>query len=131
MKNLLYVFASAFTLFATAAMAQPAAPRLVVAVSCSCNDAMGQAYFESMKNILSKDAHFQQIGWRESSERNAIRVHIISMPLESTDNSPRSALSIVFTHDGTLVHQFIETCTHIPIADCAMKVVHDLEEMEN
>ena len=132
MKTILrYTCILAAVLFGNLAHAQHAAPRLAVSISCSCNDAMGQAYVAAVKDILSKDAHFQQMSSREGALRGAIRVHIISMPLESADGTQRSALSIVFTHDGTLVHQFIETCAHIPIADCAMNMIQDLKQMDS
>lgn len=110
--------------------AQHHVSRLGVTISCACNDAVGQAYVSAVKTILSKDERFQQMSLQEGAQKGAIRVHIISMPLESTDGTPRAALSIVFTHDGAMVHQFIETCTHIPIADCAMNMVRDLKDLE-
>jgi hypothetical protein len=100
-----------------------------VTISCVCEDPMGKAYFGAIKDILAKDPHFTQVSLQEGARRGAIRVNIISMPLDSQDGTPRSALSVVLTHDGTLMHQFIETCTHIPIFDCAQSMVRDLREL--
>jgi len=109
------------------AQAQPADRTVGVTISCSCDDASGKAYVDAVKNNMVKDGHFQQMSLQEGAEKGAILVNIISMPVESTDGKPHSVLSIVYSHDGVMVHQFIETCPHLTVEECAMNMVRDLK----
>lgn len=85
----------------------------------------------AVKETIAKDPHYRQMSMEEGVRKSAIRIHIVSMALESPDGKPHAVLSIVYTHDGALMHQFIETCTRIPIADCAQAVLKDLKDLES
>lgn len=100
-----------------------------ITITCSCDDATGKAYVSAVRDLLAKDVHFREMSMEEGARKNAIRVNIISMPLESADGRPRAVLSIVCMHGDTMVHQFVETCTRIPIADCAQSMVQDLNDI--
>ena len=121
---------SALFTFRPTARAETLPAVMGVTISCACPDSTGQAYVAALKNAIAKDSHFRQMGLDEGFRKGAIRIHIISMELESSDGKPRAALSIVYTHDGVLMHQFIETCTRIPISDCAQAALKDLKELE-
>lgn len=100
-----------------------------ITITCSCDDATGKAYVAAVHTLLAQDAHYREMGMEEGIRKNAIRINIVSMALEPVDGKPRAALSIVCMHDGSLVHQFVETCTHIPIADCARSMVSGLSQI--
>lgn len=117
----------AFILFCGTLFAQAQkAHKISVSVTCTCDDATGQAYAVAVHQALSGNSHYQEVGVSEGMEHNAIRVNIISMPIGNAEDKPQSALSIVCLHNGVIMHQFIETCTHIPIGECAASMVHDL-----
>ena len=110
--------------------AERAAAPVNVNVSCECADTTGVAYGDAINDLLAKDSHFKRVGLEEAVRTSAIQIHIISLPLESTGGAPRAALSVVYTHEGTMMHQFITTCTHIPITECAAAMVRDLKRLE-
>ena len=100
-----------------------------VTVTCTCDDATGQAYAAALHDALAKSSRYREVGLSEGVEKNAIRISIVSLPLAAESNSgqtPRAALSIVCLHDGAILHQFVETCTKIPIKDCAESMLADL-----
>ena len=115
------------TLFASAQQAHRPVP---VAVTCICDDATGKAYVQALRAALARNAHYREVSATQDREGNAIRINIISMPLEENEGRPQSALSIVCLHDGALLHQFVETCTHIPIFDCAQSMIDSLAKWD-
>ena len=100
-----------------------------ITITCSCDDATGKAYVSAIRDLLSKDSHYREMSMEEGARKNAIRINIISMPLEAVDGRQRAALSIVCLHDGSIIHQFVETCTRIPIAECAESMVKGLSDL--
>ena len=106
--------------------------RARVNVVCSCDDATGKMYAEALHNALGNSKNYREVGRAEGMDDNVIRISIVSLPLsQGTDGQPpQSALSIVCLHNGSIIHQFVETCTHIPIADCAQSMLSDLLEWE-
>ncbi len=124
------ILLSSILLFRANAQGERVVAPMGVTISCACADPIGQAYVGAVKELLQKDNHYQQMSLEEGSRRGAIRVHIISMPLEQSDGRPRAALSVVYVHDGVMVHQFIETCTHLPVQDCALALIRGLREVE-
>ena len=99
---------------------------MAVAVTCTCDDVTGKAYASALHAALARSTHYKEVSAAQDPEGDAIRINIISMPLEESQGRPQSALSIVCLHDGALMHQFVETCTHIPIEDCAQSMVDSL-----
>ncbi len=125
------ILLSSIFLFRANAFAERVSPPMGVTISCACADPIGQAYVNAVKDLLQKDTHYQQMSMEEGARRGAIRVHIISMPLEESEGKPRAALSVVYMHEGVMVHQFIETCTHLPVQDCALALIRGLREVED
>jgi hypothetical protein len=101
-----------------------------VSINCTCDDVMGKQYVSAVRSLLAENAHYQQASAGTSSE-NSIRIHIISMAIPSPDGKPRSVLSIVCLHNGVMVHQFVETCTGVPIRDCAQSMVDGLKDLDS
>ena len=124
------ILLSSIFLFRSDAFAERLSPIMGVTISCACADPVGQAYVAAVRELLGKDTHYQQMSMEEGARKGAIRVHIISMPLETGDGKPRAALSVVYMHEGVMVHQFIETCTHLPVADCAQALVRGLRDVQ-
>jgi len=117
--------------FAAGAHAQSHA-RSLVTVSCSCDDATGKAYAKALNDALAASPLYKVVDSEEGMEKDAIRINIVSLPLEAQDpERPQSALSIVCLHQGALMHQFIETCNRIPIEDCAKSMVADLADWDS
>ncbi|MEO6923783.1 MAG: hypothetical protein ABI142_08160 [Bryocella sp.] len=117
---------------ASHAQAQPNA-RTGVSVVCSCDDVTGKLYAEALHNALTKNQHYREVGKAEGIDDGTIRISIISLPIsDGTDGQPpRAALSIVCLHNGAIIHQFVETCTHISITACAQSMLSDLLEWES
>ena len=118
-----------FLCFGAKAQAERPHVPVGITITCSCDDATGKAYVSAIRDLLSKDSHYREMGLEEGARNHAIRVNIISMPLEAVDGRPRVALSIVCLHDGSMLHQFVETCTRIPIAECAESMVKGLSDL--
>ena len=133
MHRLLIALTIVSSVFLSGRAAQAESPSTVtgVSISCACSDPVGQAYVSAVKKLLAGDAHFQQMSLEEGARKGAIRVHIISMPLDSADGTPRAALSVVTTHDGVMIHQFIATCTHLPVAQCAEEMMKSLRTVQD
>ena len=112
------------------AQAQKAHRSVGVTVTCTCDDATGQAYVSALHQALANSSRYREMSASEGFEKNAIRINIISMPLDPHEGRPQAALSIVCLHDGAILHQFVETCTHIPIEECAESMIHDLLQWE-
>ena len=112
----------------SAVQAQAKTVRARVSVVCSCDDTTGKLYAEALHQALSSNVHYREVGRAEGIDENAIRISIVSLPLtDGTDGTPaRSALSIVCLHNGAIIHQFVETCAHISIADCAKSMLTNL-----
>jgi hypothetical protein len=102
---------------------------VAVSISCACDDVMGKEYVSAVRSLLAANAHYQTTGG--SNSENSLRIHIISMPIQSPDGKPRSVLSIVCLHNGAMIHQFVETCTGIPIRDCAQSMVDGLKDLDS
>jgi hypothetical protein len=102
---------------------------IAVSISCACDDVMGKEYVSAVRSLLAENAHYQTAATGNSE--GSIRIHIISMAIQSPDGKPRSVLSIVCLHNGVMVHQFVETCTGIPIRDCAQSMVDGLKDLES
>lgn len=115
--------------FGAKARAEGAHGPMGITITCSCDDATGQAYVSAIHSLLAKDTRYREMGLEEGARKHAVRINIISMPLEAVDGHPRAALSIVCLHDGIMVHQFVEMCTRIPIADCAQSMVSGLRDL--
>jgi hypothetical protein len=105
----------------------------LVTVTCSCDDATGKAYAKALSVALASSAHYQEVGLQEGMDKDAIRINIVSLPISSGNDTerPKSALSIVCLHQGTLMHQFIETCDRIPIEECAKQLVTELASWDS
>jgi hypothetical protein len=116
-----------FGFFAPRAHAEHAGP-VAVAVYCSCDDAVGKAYVDAVKTALSNESSYRQVAFTHAGEEDVLSINIISMPI-TNDGKPSSALSIVCMHNGSMVHQFIETCNKIPLEDCARKMVDGLRDV--
>ena len=123
--TLLILGLSVTALAPSAARAQSA--RQHVTVTCSCDDSAGKAYVEALHRALAKSAQYREVGFADGQETDTIRINIVSLPLPDKDGRPQAALSIVCLHDGALMHQFVETCTRIPLEDCAQSMVTDLK----
>jgi hypothetical protein len=106
-----------------------ASTRSPVTVSCSCDDPTGKAYAKALHEALAKSAVYREAELPDSLNHDGFRISIVSLPLdtEADGQPPRGALSIVCVHDGAIMHQFIETCTKIPIDSCAKALLADLE----
>ena len=107
--------------------------RARVNVSCSCDDATGKLYATALHTALGNSQHYREVGRSEGSDDSVIRISIVSLPLEDgVEGQPaRAALSIVCLHNGSIIHQFVETCAHISITECAQSMLNDLLEWEN
>ena len=97
-----------------------------VVVTCTCDDATGQAYVTALRSALNRNPHYREVDLQEGVANNAIRINIVSMPLGTESGISKAALSVVVIHDGALLHQFVETCTRIPIQDCAESMLDDI-----
>ena len=106
-----------------------ASMRSPVTVSCSCDDPTGKAYAKALHEALAKSAIYREADLPDALNHDGFRISIVSLPLDAEANgqSARGALSIVCVHDGAIMHQFIETCTKIPIDSCAKALLADLE----
>jgi len=113
--------------------AHAAAPlKSFVSVTCICDDATGQAYAKALTAALAASPIYKQVSVEEGTEKDAIRINIVSLPLGNDGSDrPKSALSIVALHQGALLHQFIETCDRIPIEQCAQSLVADLKDWDS
>ena len=108
------------------------ATRARVNVVCSCDDATGKLYAEALHNALGNSQHYREVSRSEGLDDNVIRISIVSLPLDegAAGQAPHAALSIVCLHNGSIIHQFVETCTHLSIAECAQSMLTDLLEWE-
>ena len=129
MRNFLMTVALICTLgvFAPHARAEHHGP-VAVAVYCSCDDAVGQAYAAAVKAALTSGSNYRQVAYSHSNDEGVLSINIISMPI-TNDGKASSALSIVCMHNGSMVHQFIETCNKIPLEDCARQMVDGLRDV--
>ena len=107
-------------------------PRARVNVVCSCDDATGKMYAEALHSALSNSQHYHEVSRSEGMDDSVIRISIVSLPLDegAAGQAPHAALSIVCLHNGSIIHQFVETCTHISITECAQSMLSDLLEWE-
>jgi hypothetical protein len=101
-----------------------------VSITCSCDDAMGKAYGQAVRDLVAHDAHYREVA-QDAEEGATLRIHIISMPITTSEGMPGAALSIVCMHNGSLMHEFLTTCAHIPIADCAKNMVDGLSDISD
>lgn len=110
----------------------PKAPKkAMLSISCSCDDEVGKAYGKALSAAVAGSPVYKEVSEDESVNNGAITIHIVSMPLpDDGTGKPKSALSIVALHDGSLLHQFIETCNRIPIEDCAASLVADIKHWD-
>jgi hypothetical protein len=98
-----------------------------VTITCSCDDPTGKAYASALHAALASSSSYREVGLSEGIENNAIRINIISLPLDDAAQPGRTVLSIVVLHDGAILHQFIETtCNKVPIASCAQTMLAEL-----
>lgn len=98
-----------------------------VTITCSCDDPTGKAYASALHDALATSSSYREVDLSEGIEDNAIRINIISLPLDDDARSGRTVLSIVCIHDGAILHQFIETtCNKVPIASCAKTMLAEL-----
>lgn len=125
LKSIL-LFALVFCLFVSTGIGQTTR-KTSVSVACSCDDPMGRGYAEALRKALATDSHYREVGYQQGFERGAIRISIVSLPLaDDGSGNPKSALSIVCLHDGVILHQFVETCAHISIEDCAKSILSSM-----
>jgi hypothetical protein len=117
-----------FGIFAPRAHAEHHAAPVPVAIYCSCDDAVGQAYIAAVKSAIASESGYREVAFSHSNDEGVVSISIISMPIEN-DGKASSALSIVCMHNGAMVHQFIETCNKIPLEDCAKKMVDGLRDV--
>ena len=119
--------------FASTTQAQSRkATRARVNVVCSCDDATGKLYAEALHNALGSSQNYREVSRSEVMDDSVIRISIVSLPLDegAAGQAPHAALSIVCLHNGSIIHQFVETCTHISITECAQSMLTDLLEWE-
>jgi hypothetical protein len=124
-RNLAYLlFALPVVLIAPA----QASIRRPVAVSCSCDDPAGRAYAKALREALTTSDVYREADLTDTVRNDGLRISIVSLPLNTANEEPpKAALSIVCVHGAAIMHQFIETCTKIPIDACAKNLLVDLE----
>ena len=126
-----YILSLVVVLIGSGAHARAAAvesSHVNVSITCSCDDVMGKAYGEAVRTLLARDNHYREVAQNADGD-NTLRIHIISMPITTSEGVAGAALSIVCVHNGALMHEFLTTCAHIPIADCAKNMVDGLGDL--
>ena len=103
------------------------APRkILLVVSCTCDDAIGKSYLSAFRTAVENDVHYHEVSSEEGRRKNAVRVSIVSKPLSGSDGTERALLSIACVHDGVTLEQTIETCSHIPVQESAQAMLQEL-----
>jgi hypothetical protein len=102
--------------------------RIMVQISCSCDDAGGKAYLQAVHQALSSNAAFQEVSADAAKSDNVIRVNIVSSPLapEAAGGPTRTSFSITSEHNGATMSQSVETCNKIPLAPCVEAMLEAL-----
>jgi hypothetical protein len=125
-RNLAYLVFALPVIFIASAQASTRRP---VMVSCSCDDAAGRAYAKALHEALITSAVYREADLADTVRNDGLRISIVSLPLNTADEEPpKAALSIVCVHGAAIMHQFIETCTRIPIEACAKNLLLDLAD---
>ncbi len=120
LRTLSVIWVSIFV-FGIASASAEAPKRGAVSVSCSCDDATGQAYVSALHDALARSPLYREVKFGDGVEKDAIKIKIVSRPLDgdASGSSKRTTLSIICMYKGAVVRQLIETCNAIPIASCA------------
>ncbi|SFS16719.1 hypothetical protein SAMN05421771_2959 [Granulicella pectinivorans] len=103
------------------------APRDAVRVTCSCEDAVGKAYADALRNALTGSKHFRVMAVGELLDQEPISINIVSLPIgDGPNGQPRTVISVVSMRGGAMTHQLIETCNKIEIESSAQAKLLEL-----
>jgi len=120
------VFLLAFAV-STKVMFAQSALRDPVRVTCSCDDAVGQAYANALRKALAESKRFREIASGDELTQEPIRINIVSLPIgDGPNGQPRTAISVVSVRGDSMAHQLIATCDKIEIESSARSVLVDL-----
>jgi len=115
-----------FCSFGCAFASAQAPHKTLLVVSCSCDDTIGKSYLSALRTAIGRNTHYREVGTEEGMRKNAVQLSIVSMSLPGSEGVEKSVLSIVCVHDGVILHQMVETCSHIPVEQTAEAMLQDL-----